>query len=73
MPFLAECSVNVRLVRRVRKITKSDSFVVSIHPYGITRLQLYGFSWNFIFEIFRKSAENVQVSLKSDENKGYFT
>jgi hypothetical protein len=34
--------------------------------------------WTDIYEIlyfiiFRKSAEKIQVSLKSDKNKGYFT
>ena len=31
------------------------------------------FSWNFISDYFRKSVEEVQVSLKSDQNNGYFT
>ena len=38
---------------------------------GKTRLSLDGFSWNLIFEDFQKSVEKVQVSLESDENKGY--
>jgi len=40
---------------------------------GKTRLPLDGFSWNLIFEDFQKSLEKLQVSLKSDENKGYVT
>jgi len=40
---------------------------------GKTRLPMDGFSWNLIFEDFQKSVEKIQVSLKSDENKGYFT
>ena len=30
------------------------------------------FSWNFICDYFRKYVEEVQVSLKSDKNNGYF-
>jgi hypothetical protein len=29
------------------------------------------FSWNLIFEIFRKYDKNIQFSLKSDKNNGY--
>jgi len=37
-----------------------------------------GFNWTdfyeiWYFRIFRKSVQKIQVSLKSDENKGYFT
>ena len=43
-----------------------------VRPHG-TWLPLDGFSGNLIFVIFRKSVEEIQVSLKSDKNKGYFT
>jgi len=36
-------------------------------------LPLDGFSWNVIFEDFKKSVKKIQVSLKSDENRGYVT
>ena len=42
-------------------------------PHGTTRLPVDGFLLNFIFEIFRKSVENIQFSLKSYKDKGYFT
>jgi len=54
----------------LRKATVS--FVMSVRPHGITRLSPVGFSRNLIFGV-RKSVEKVQVSLKSGENKGYFT
>ena len=49
------------------------SFVVSVRPHG-----KHGFHWTDFHEIgylsiFRKSVEKFQVSLKSDENNGYFT
>ena len=34
---------------------------------------LNGFLWNLIFRFFRKPVEKIQVSLKSDNNNGYFT
>jgi len=41
---------------------------MSVHPHGITRLQLDRFSWNFVLEhIFWKSLKNTQVSLKYDK------
>ena len=53
------------------------SFVMSIRssirPHGTTRLPLDGFSWNLIFDYFSKVLENIQVSLKSEKNNGYFT
>ena len=46
---------------------------VSVRPHGPTRLSLDGFSWNLIFENFRKSVEKIQVPLKSNNNNRYFT
>jgi len=43
--------------------------VMSVRPHGATRLPLERFSWHLTFEDFSK----IQVSLKSDKNKGYFT
>ena len=49
-------------------------FCLSVCPHGKTRLPLDGFSSNLIFEyFFRKSVGQIQVSLKSDKNNGYFT
>jgi len=42
-------------------------------PYATTRLPLDWFSLDSIFDVFRKSVEKIQVSLKSDKNNGYFT
>jgi hypothetical protein len=38
-----------------------------------SRLPMDGFLWNFSFDNFRKFFEKIQVSLKSDNNIGYFT
>ena len=43
------------LFRRVRKISKKRllaSSCLSVRPHGTTRLPIYGFSWNLIFEDF---------------------
>ena len=45
----------------------------SVCLHGTTQLPLDGFSWNFIFEFLRKYGEIIQVSLKFDTIKGYFT
>jgi len=42
----------------------------SVLPHAPTRFPLEGFSWNLIFEyFFRKSAEKIQVWLKSDKKR----
>jgi hypothetical protein len=66
------------IFRRFRKLGKNDYYFrhvcPSVHPDGTTRLLRNGFSWNLIFDFFfRKSAEKIQVTLKSDKNNGYFT
>jgi hypothetical protein len=45
---------------------------MSVCPHGTTWLPLDGFSQNLILEYFKKSVKKVQVSLKSDNNNGYF-
>jgi hypothetical protein len=50
----------------------AKSYYYLLHD-GKPRLPLNGFSWNLIFEDFKKSVEKIHVSLKSDENKGYVT
>jgi hypothetical protein len=71
--------------RRFRKIAKSEYQLrhfcpcirVSVRPsvrhHGTTRLPLKGFSSTWIFEDFSKICQEIQVSLESDKNKGYFT
>jgi len=45
----------------------------SVCPHGTTRLHWTDFYEILYFRIFRKSAEKIQVSLKSDKNNRYFT
>ena len=52
------------------------SFVMAVHLS--VRMEQLGSHWTDFHEIlylriFRKSVEKIQVSLKSDKNKGYFT
>jgi hypothetical protein len=58
--------------RRVRKIAKKKaivSLVIPVFLYGTTILPLDEFSLNLVFEyFFRKSANEIQVPLKSDKN-----
>ena len=54
------------------------SFVMSarpsVCPHGTTRLSLDEFSLNVIFGYFsKKTFDKIQVSLRSENNKGYFT
>ena len=46
---------------------------LSVRPHVTIRTQLYGFSWNLIFEYFSKIYWENSSWLKSDNNKGYFT
>jgi hypothetical protein len=41
--------------------------------HGTAWLPLDGFWWNLMFETFSKICQEIQVSLKSNENNGYFT
>ena len=56
---------------KLRKAT--ISLVMSVCPHGTILLPMDGFWLNLIFELFRKSVEKIQVSLKSDKNNWYFT
>ena len=52
------------------------SFVMSVRPS--VRMEQLNSHWTDFYDIwylriFRKSVEKIQVSLKSDKNKGYFT
>ena len=44
------------------------SLHLSVCPHVTTRLPLEAYKWNLIFEYFRKSVEEFQVSLKYDKN-----
>ena len=46
---------------------------MSVFPPETTRRPLDGFSWNLIFEIFRKSVEKIKVAFNFDKYNGYFT
>jgi len=61
---------------RFRQSVKSDYWLryvcLSVLPHGTTRLLLDGFYWNLVLSVFWKSVGKIQVSLKSDNNNGYF-
>ena len=64
------------LFRRVRKIAKSDYELRHVRPS--VRIEQLGSHWTDLHEtwylnISRNSVEKIQVSLKSDKSKGYFT
>ena len=66
------------IFRHARRTAKSDlaSSCLSVCPS--VRVELLGFHWTDFHEIlypniFRKSVERIQVSLKLDKNNGYFT
>jgi hypothetical protein len=63
------------IFRHARKIAKSDYYLrcvrLSVSPSArTTRLLLNTFSRYVMFEYFRKS---IELSLKSNQNNGYFT
>jgi hypothetical protein len=52
----------------------SSSANISQEPLVFTlRLPLEGFSWNILYEYFRKSVKRTQGSLKHDKSNEYFT
>jgi len=65
------------LLSAFAKLQKATiSFVKSIHLS--VRMEQLGSQWTDFHEIsylkiFRKTVQKIQVSLKSDKNKGYFT
>jgi hypothetical protein len=65
------------IFRRVRKIAKQTiSFVISVRPS--VHMEQLDSHWTELHEmwylsIFRKPAEEIQVKLKFDKNKGHFT
>jgi len=64
------------ILRRVRKIAKSDYSLSEVCPPAL--MEQLGSHWEEFNEIcclsiFRKSVEKLKISLISDKNKGYFT
>ena len=57
---------NKLIFRRVRKMAKDEtiSFVMSVRPYGITRLPLDRITWNLIFDNFSKICLETSSFLK---------
>ena len=82
-----ECIISIFI--RARKIAKKWEFrhvchsfrlsvcvsfsCPSLRPNWTSRLTLDGFLWNLILSIFKKSAEKMYISLKSNNNNGPFT
>jgi len=60
---------------KLQKVT--ISFIMSAHlsvrPYGKTRLPLDGFLRYFMLSVFENLLKKIQVLIKSNKNKGYFT
>jgi hypothetical protein len=52
---LADGVLGTGIFRCVRKIAKSDSFVMSVRPHGTALFPLDGFAWSLIFENFSKT------------------
>jgi hypothetical protein len=74
----------ISIFRRVRKITNNTSFVMSVYlsvrPSVCLsiRMEQVGSYWtnfndNLYLSLFRQCVVKIQVSLKSDKNKWYFT
>jgi len=60
-----ECSQNCEIV--------AISFVMSVCPYGSSRLALDGFSRDLILQYFLTVCREISISLKYYENNGHFT
>jgi len=71
---LREINIFWRVLKTAKSSLVSSCLIVcmSVRPHGTTRLPLKEFSWNLIFEYFRKSVEKMQVSLKSAKTNAYF-
>jgi hypothetical protein len=65
-----------QLLFAFHRIAKSDYSLghvcPSVLPHGTTRLPLDVFSLNSVFEYCSKICREIQVSLKSGKNNGYF-
>ena len=63
---------HLTVVRAFSKLRKATiSVVMSVRPYGATRLPLDGFEYVEYFS--EKNVEKIKVSLRYDKNNGYFT
>jgi hypothetical protein len=67
----------LRWVHKIAKNYFSFSYL-SDRPYFSVRMEKFGSLWkdfreNGCLSIFRNSVQEIQVLLKSDENKGHFT
>ena len=68
------CSFQVRSQNCEKRLLASSlKSVRPVHTHGTTRLPLDEFLWKFKSEMFRKSVEKIQVSLKSDKSNRFFT
>jgi hypothetical protein len=71
-------SIYLSLFRHVRKIMKSDSFIMSLSICPSVHMEQLSFLWTDFHEIWYsniiwKFVKRIQVSLKSDKNNRYFT
>jgi len=67
-------SGTIRSVHKICEKRQLDLSCPSVRSNRKTRLPLEGYLWNLISNFFfPKSAEIFEVSLKSDNNNGYFT
>ena len=74
LPYTTQTGWLCRHVRKLRWATVS--FVMSVRlSVRMEQLRFHGSHCPAVWywSIFRKSAEKIQVSLKSDKNNGYFT
>ena len=69
------CEIFSRVSKNCSKLLLLSSYLSlrpSVRRHGTTWLQLKELSWTWYFSIFRKSAEEIQVSLQSDKSNVYF-
>jgi len=67
-----------RVLRRVRKLAKSEYQLLHVSMRLSVRMEQLGSCWTDFLEIwysciFRKFIDKFQVTLKYDNNNGYFT
>ena len=63
-----------KIVKSALLVSSRLSVCLSAHPYGTTHLPLKKKLRKYdVYAFFEKSAQKIQVSLKSDKNSGYFT
>jgi hypothetical protein len=70
---IIENKIRILISRRFHKILESEYYLRQLRlSVGVEQL---GSHWTDLIkhDIFRKSVEKIQVSLKSDKNNGYLT